>query len=163
MKKLSLAVAMLAAASMVVAPVAPSFASEAGESAALRYVAPQAMTSKQVHQRIVAHAQRGEAAILSKSQLDRLAATHPKLHAKLMMAYNTGTVPSLTAKEKKMLTAQTQANLEQYKAGNPAAVHLGTAAVLSGGAWFVIGFLGVVAFLLFLYFFTPNLFRRHAV
>lgn len=158
MKKLSFVAAMFAALSMVVTPVAPSFASEAGESGKLRYVEPQTLKSKHVRQKIAMHAERGEAAILSKAQLDRLAATNPKLHAKLMTAYNTGTVPSLSATEKKMLTAKTNANLEEYKAGNP--VHVGTAAALSGGAWFAVGFLAVVAFILFLYFVAPNIFRR---
>lgn len=157
MKKLSFVIAMLAALSMVVTPVAPSFASEAGESGTSRFVEPQATKSKQVRQQIAAHAQRGDAAILSKAQVDRLAATNPKLHAKLMKAYNAGTAPSLTPTEKKMLTAKTNANLEQYKAGNPA--YVGGVAALSGGAIFIVFFLGGIALLLLLYLIAPELFR----
>ena len=158
MKTVNFAVAMLAAVSMVVTPVAPSFAFDAPGGRAEQVAKLQAVTAKSTHQKIATHAERGEAAILSKAQVDRLATTNPKLHARLMAAYNSGTVPSLTAKEKKMLIATTQANLKQYKAGDPRIV--GTAAVLSAGGWFVVGFLVVVALLMFLHIFAPSVFYR---
>lgn len=158
MKVLSLAVAMLAAVSMVVTPVAPSFAQGLDDSRYMPKVQAQSVTAKASRQKITAHAERGEAAILSKAQMDRLAKSDPKLHARLMTAYDNGSVPSLTPKEKKMLTAMTQSNLETYKAGGDP-VTLGTGLVLAGGAWFAVGFLAVVAFLIFLYFVAPSLFR----
>ena len=110
MKTMSFAVAMIAAISMVVTPVAPSFAFDLSSSRAAQAAKPQAVNTKLTRQTIATHAERGEAAILSKVQMDRLAASNPKLHARLMAAYNSGTVPAMTAKEKKMLTAITQAN-----------------------------------------------------
>ena len=159
MKTVNFAVAMLAAISMVVTPVAPSFAFDAPGGRAEQVAKPQAVSAKSTRQKIATHAERGEAAILSKAQVDRLATTNPKLHARLMAAYNSGTVPSLTAKEKKMLIATTQANLKQYKAGDPGGI-VGTAAVLSVGGWFVVGFLVVVVLLMFLHIFAPSVFYR---
>lgn len=156
MKKLNFAVAMLAAAAMVVTPVAPSFAQEADRYATR--MQQQAVVSKlETRRKIAHHAERGEAAILSKAQVDRLARTNPKLHARLMAAYNSGTVPKLTQAEKKMLTATTQANLKEYKAGDP--VTLGTSALITAFGWFAIGLIGVVALLIFLYWVAPGLFR----
>jgi len=158
MKKLNFAVAMLAAASMVVTPVAPSFAMD--DSRYLPKVQESVVKGKQTSRdKIIAHAQAGEAAIVSKAQMDRLAKTNPKLHARLMAAYNAGTVPSLSAAEKKMLVATTKSNLEQYKAGMPAPVYVAGTAWLAAGAWFAIGLIGIAAILIFIYFFFPQLFR----
>lgn len=155
MKKASFVVAMFAAVSMVVTPVTPVQASEPGESGASRFVAA---TAAQPRQKIASHAQKGEAAILSKAQVDQLAKTNPKLHARLMAAYNSGTVPTLSAAEKKMLASVTQSNLEQYKAGNPYAFGVGGAALASGG-WFVVGLIAFVALLLFFFSINPSIFR----
>ncbi len=157
MKKLNFAVAMIAAVSMVVTPVAPSFAQD--DSRFMPKVQESVLKGKQAsREKIVAHAQRGEAAIVSKAQMDRIAKTNSKLHARLMAAYNSGTVPSLSAAEKKMLVATTKSNLEQYKAAGPVQYAV-AAAWLAPGAWFAIGLLGLVAIFIFLYFFFPQLFR----
>ncbi len=155
MKKLNFAVAMVAAVSMVVTPVVPSFAQEADRYAPA--MQQQVVSKTDTRNKIARHAERGEAAILSKAQVDRLARTNPKLHARLMAAYNSGAVPSLTQSEKKMLAATTQANLKDYKAGDPGLV--GTAVVLTAGFWFAIGLIGVVALLIFLYWVAPHIFR----
>jgi hypothetical protein len=156
MKKLSFAVAMLAAVSMVVTPVAPSLAQEVDRYAPA--MQQQAVSKMDTRQKIAHHAARGEAAILSKAQVDRLARTNPKLHARLMAAYNSGTVPSLTQSEKKMLAATTQANLKEYKAGGPAGV-LAPALAITAFGWFAFGLIGFVALLIFLYWVAPNIFR----
>jgi hypothetical protein len=163
MKKLSFAVAMIAAVSLVVTPVAPAFAQK-DDSRYLPAVQQAALTKSEARQKIVAHAERGEAAILSKAQVDQLARTNPKLHAKLMTAYNSGTVPSLTPAEKKMLVATTKSNLAQYKAaGDPlslgAGIGVAHAAAISALGWFVIGFIGLAVLLILLYWFAPQLFR----
>ena len=153
MKKLNFAVAALAAVSMVVTPIGPSFAQDAD-----RYAHQQVVSKTDARNKIVRHAERGEAAILSKAQVDRLAKTNPKLHARLMAAYNNGTVPKLTQSEKKMLASVTQSNLKEYKAaGDP--ITVSTALVLTAGAWFAIGLIGLVALLIFLYWVSPNIFR----
>jgi hypothetical protein len=158
MKKLNFAVAMIAAVSMVVTPVAPSFAQD--DSRFMPKVQESVVKGKQAsREKIVAHAQRGEAAIVSKAQMDRIAKTNPKLHARLMAAYNAGTVPSLSVSEKKMLVATTNSNLEQYKAGLPAPAYVAGSAWLAAGAWFAIGLIGVAALLIFLYVFFPQIFR----
>lgn len=158
MKKTSFAVAMLAAISMVVTPVAPSFAKD--DSRYLPAVQESVVKGKQTsREKITAHAQAGEAAIVSKAQMDRLARTNPKLHARLMAAYNAGTVPSLTAAEKKMLVATTKANLDQYKAGGVGVEYVAAAAWLAPGAWFAIGLIALVALFIFLYMIAPALFR----
>jgi hypothetical protein len=158
MKKTSFVVAMLACISMVVTPVAPSFAQD--DSRFMPKVQESVVKGKQEsRERIVAHAQAGEAAIVSKAQMDRLAKSNPKLHARLMAAYNAGTVPSLSAAEKKMLVATTKSNLEQYKAGMAIETYAVGSAWLAAGAWFAIGLIGVAALLIFLYVFFPQLFR----
>jgi hypothetical protein len=157
MKKLNFAVAMVAAVSMVVTPVAPSFAQD--DSRFMPKVQEAVVSKTDARGKVMRHAERGEAAIVSKVQMDRIAKTNPKLHARLMAAYNAGTVPSLSASEKKMLVATTQANLEQYKAGLPAPVYAAGGVWLAAGAWLAIGLIGVAALLIFLYFFAPQLFR----
>jgi hypothetical protein len=156
MKKLNFAVAMLAAVSMVVTPVVPSFAQEVDRYAPA--MQQQVVSKMDTRQKIARHAERGEAAILSKAQVDRLARTNPKLHARLMAAYNNGTVPSLTQAEKKMLASVTQSNLKQYKAaGDP--ITLSTGVIITAFGWFAIGLIGVVALLIFLNWVAPHLFR----
>lgn len=178
MKAISFSIAMLAAASMVVSPVSPSYAAAAkrekasdnvgiaqsienGLGAALKTAQrhasvaapaqPKVERTKRVQ--VAKHAQRGEAAILSKAQVDRLAVTNPELHSKLMTAYRNNAVPALTAGEKKILSAMTSANLASYKAGFPAE-STATAALLSGGGWFVVAFI-VIVVLLLLWNFSP--------
>jgi hypothetical protein len=124
MKKMGLALALVACVSMTVVPVAPSFAATP---------AP-----KPAQQQLVDHAKRGEAIILSQAQLDRLATTNKTLHAKIVKAHQTGSVPKLTVAEKKMLSTMTAGNLDEFKAGHVATV------------WIVIAVVAVVLLL-----FTP--------
>jgi hypothetical protein len=117
MKKMGLALALVACVSMTVVPVAPSFAA-----------APPA--PKAAQQQLVDHAARGEAIILSQAQLDRLATTNKALHAKIVKAHQTGSLPKLTASEKKMLRTMTAGNLDAFKAGwDPATVWIVVAVV----------------------------------
>ena len=155
MKKLNFAVAALAAVSMVVTPVAPSFAQDDRYAPKMQQ---QVVSKTDARKKIARHAERGEAAILSKAQVDRLAKSNPKLHARLMTAYNSGTVPALTQSEKKMLASVTQSNLKEYKAGDPG-LAVGTAAAFGVGFWFAIGLIGLVAFLIFLNWVSPGFFR----
>lgn len=157
MKKLNFAVAMIAAVSMVVTPVAPSFAQD--DSRFMPKVQELVVSKADARGKVVRHAERGEAAIVSKAQMDRIAKINPKLHARLMAAYNAGTVPSLSAAEKKMLVATTKSNLQQYKAGFAVETYAVSSVWLAAGAWFAIGLIGVVAFLIFLYIVAPQLFR----
>jgi hypothetical protein len=157
MKKLNFAVAMIAAVSMVVTPVAPSFAQDDGRF--MPKVQQSVVAKTDARGKVVRYAERGEAAILSKAQMDRIAKANPKLHARLMAAYNSGTVPSLSAAEKKMLVATTKQNLEQYKAGYAVESYIAASAWLAPGAWFALGLIGVVALFIFLYIFFPQLFR----
>jgi hypothetical protein len=157
MKKLNFSVAMIAAVSMVVTPVAPSFAQD--DSRFMPKVQESVVSKAAARGKVVRHAERGEAAIVSKAQMDRIAKSNPKLHARLMAAYNAGTVPSLSAAEKKMLVATTKSNLEQYKAGIAIESTVAASAWLAAGAWFAIGLIGVAALLIFLYVFFPQIFR----
>jgi hypothetical protein len=103
LKRLSFVVAMLAAISLVVSPVAPAYA--------------QAMKSdKARNEVIVSQAKKGNIAILSKAQMTALKVTNPRLHAKLWTAYQKGTLPSLTAGEKKVVAAFTSKNLQKFTA-----------------------------------------------
>ncbi len=111
MKKMGLVLALLSSVSMTVLPVAPSYAAAA---------APKAPTQ----QVLVDHAARGNVAILSQAQMNTLAASHPTLHAKLLAAYQKGTVPSLTASEKKLVRSMTAQNLDAVKAGDGGATAL---------------------------------------
>jgi hypothetical protein len=116
MRKMGLALALLASVSMTVLPVAPSYAATPTTPKA-------AMTEKSAKQALVRHAERGEAAILSQAQLDRLAVTHKRLHAKIVAANQAGEVPKLTASEKKLLRTMTAQNMDAFKAGwDPATV-----------------------------------------
>ena len=49
--------------------------------------------------------------------MNDLARTHPALHAKLMEAYRTLSVPRLTADEKELVNQITAGNLAAFKAG----------------------------------------------
>jgi hypothetical protein len=104
LKRLSLALALLAAASLVISPVAPAYAHAVkSEKAKTEWIAGQA--------------KKGNIAILSTQQMRVLAVTNPKLHAKLWTAYQKGSVPKLTRGEKKYVTAVTTKNLKQFAAG----------------------------------------------
>lgn len=111
---------------MTVVPVAPSFAASEAP-------APKAATSAQTaKQKLANHAARGEAIILSQAQLDRLATTNKALHAKIVKAHQTGTVPKLTAAEKKQMRVMTAGNLDAFKAGwDPATVWIVVAVVVA--------------------------------
>lgn len=121
MRKTGFALAMLAAITMTVVPVAPSFAA--------------APAPKSTEQKFIDHAKRGDVAVLSKAQMRALALSNPKLHAKLMKAYETSTVPRLSAAEKQYVRNLTQANLDSFKAGD-------------GGAWIVVAIVAVVLLIL---------------
>lgn len=138
--KLGMMLAVLAAASLVMAPVAPALA------ATPEAVAAQ-MSNATVRAKLVQHAKRGEAAILTKRQVDKLARTNPDLHKRLMAAYQTNSVPKITAAEKRMLAGMSEQNLGKFKAGT---------VVVAGAAvpWFVWGFFIIVAILIFWYWVT---------
>lgn len=165
MKRTSFALAVLAALSMIVSPVAPAYAAggDAGGTPAQTSSAKPAKKAKlsaerqQIRSKIAAHAERGEAAILSKAQVDRLKVTNPKLHAKIMAAYYSNTIPELSPAEKKMLHATTQKNLAQYKAGDPGAGLLwGGSTAFGVAGWFVVGFIVFVLFLVILDWMQPG-------
>jgi hypothetical protein len=185
MKKISFALALLAAISIVVQPVAPAYATIADEPvqsapaqkldlpAVQRSLAAaqtleefilDAQINRDVRDTLAHHAGQGEAAILSRAQMDDLARTHPALHAKLMNAYRTMSVPHLTMDEKRLVDQMTAGNLAAFKAGlttgceqpverNLGTVHLAAAGPISvatgslencnnnnaTGAWVVIG------------------------
>jgi hypothetical protein len=107
--RFGMAFAVLAAVSLVISPVAPAFAANG--------IAPGAITHQQVKAKIARHAERGEAAILTKQQMDRLARTNPGLHRKVMAAYRTNSIPKVTAAEKRLLNQMTSRNIESFKAG----------------------------------------------
>lgn len=141
--KFGMMLAVLAAVSLALLPVTPALAA-----------APQAISAKMsnsaVRAKLVQHAKRGEAAILTKRQLDQLARTNPDLHKRLMAAYGTSTVPKVTAAEKRMLAGMSERNLGQFKAGS----------VVVGAAipWFVWGFFIIVVFLVLYYLITGKTF-----
>jgi hypothetical protein len=135
--KFGMAFAVLAALSLVISPVAPALAANG--------VAPAAITHAQAKAKIVHHAERGEAAILTKAQMDRLARANPSLHRKVMVAYRTNTIPQVTAAEKRLLGRMTSRNLESFKAGTLAV------AAAAGPPAIVVAFLIIVLLLLVLY------------
>lgn len=100
--------ALLATVSMTAVPVAPSLAA----------------TSKPVtaEQKMANYARKGDLAILSQAQMSVLAQTSPTLHAKLLKASQTGTVPKLNAAEKAQVRQLTAANIDAFRAGDPATV-----------------------------------------
>jgi hypothetical protein len=124
MKKLSLALAVAAALSTVVVPIAPASAATAVARTAS-------------HGALANHAERGNAIILSQTQLNGLARSNPQLHAKLMAAYRTNSIPQLSKGEKRTVQAITQKNMADYKAGHVAA-----------WVWVVIALAIVVLFIL---------------
>jgi sensor c-di-GMP phosphodiesterase-like protein len=104
LKRLSLALALLAAASLVISPVAPAYAASIkSDKAKTEWIAKQAKS--------------GNIAILSTKQMSVLAKANPKLHAKLWAAYQNNTVPNLTTTERKAVAAATTNNLQHFKAG----------------------------------------------
>jgi len=135
MKFLSLVLAFLAVIGIVVQPIAPAYAvtSDGLSGAANRHALsdPRLILAEQTldefilnaqigadaRQKLAAHAARGEAAVLSRAQMDDLARTRPALYAKLMHAYRTASTPNLTAQEKKFVDRLTAANIEAFKAG----------------------------------------------
>jgi hypothetical protein len=121
MRKTGFALAMIATIAMTVVPVAPSFAA--------------APAPKSAEQKFVDHARRGDIAILSTAQMRAIAQSNPKLHAKLMRAYETSTVPRLTAAEKKYVRDVTQKNLATFKAGD-------------GSGWIIVAVVAIVLLIL---------------
>jgi len=139
MKSFSFALALLAVVGVIVQPVAPAFAVTADEplptaqlhssnlppliqrelvvGETLDEFILNAQIDRKTREQLADSAQHGEAAILSREQMDCLARTHPALHAKLMNAYTS--IPKLTADEKKLLAQLTAENLSAFKAGAP--------------------------------------------
>ncbi|HML07532.1 MAG TPA: hypothetical protein VK430_05310 [Xanthobacteraceae bacterium] len=137
MKLISFSPALLAVVGIVLQPIAPAYAVTADEpitnavthAADLRgqpalivgqtldeYILD-AQISRKMREKLAYHAGQGEAAILSRAQMDDLARTHPTLHAKLTKAHRTLSVPHLTAAEKKLVAQMTADNLAAFKAG----------------------------------------------
>ena len=96
---------VLSALAMVVLPAMPSFA------------ATQAPVSA-TNQMIADYAMRGDIVVLSPEQMGMLALSNPALHAKLWTAHQNGTVPKLTAAEKRTVAALTAKNMDAIKAGH---------------------------------------------
>jgi len=140
--KLGMMLAVLAAVSLVISPIAPALA-------ATPEAVKATMSHSAVKAKIVQHAKRGEAAILTKRQVDQLARTNPNLHKRLMAAYRSNAVPKVTAAEKQMLAGMSERNLGKFKAGSVAVVASGVAI-----PWFVWGFFLLVIILIFLYSIT---------
>ena len=140
MKSISFALALLAALGIVVHPVAPAYAvtiDEPIEKALIQKAGSQIQPAlvvgetldefilntqipPDVRETLANRAGHGEAAILSQAQMNDLARTHPALHAKLMNAYRTLSIPKLTPAEKKLVDQMTAGNLDAFKAGFPA-------------------------------------------
>lgn len=141
MRSVSFAIALLAMVGVVIQPVVPAYAAKidgfkqnhsgaVGASSGLAVTDQtldefmlDAQISAQMRDKLAAHAARGEAAIMSRKQMDELAQTHPALYGKLMRAYRTASVPNLTADEKKLVDKMTAENIAAFKAGS--AVQLG--------------------------------------
>jgi hypothetical protein len=102
MKKLGLLLAFLACVSFSVTPMVPAAA---------------APSRAETEQRLASHVARGELVVVTPAQMERLAATHPRLHAKLEAASRDGTAPRMTAGERRIVAAMTAENLDQLKAG----------------------------------------------
>ena len=136
MKSISFALALLAAIGIVAQPIVPAYAVSADEPVHISQ--PQRPASQLVvgetldefilnsqmdrdtRDKLADHAQLGEAAIISQAQMNDLARTHPSLHAKLMNAYRTLSVPRLTADERRLVNQITAGNLAAFKAGDGA-------------------------------------------
>jgi hypothetical protein len=103
MRKSAFALALLAALSMTLAPISPSFA------------ASPAQANEQ--QRVM---KSGNVAVLSHEQMNVLAVSNPALHAKVQAAYDAGKVPKLSKAERRHLVSLTAENMDAMKAGNPA-------------------------------------------
>jgi hypothetical protein len=100
--------ALLATVSMTALPVTPSLAAST----------PQTTTE----QKMATYARKGDLAILSQAQMSVLAQSNPTLHAKLLKASQNGTVPKLNAAEKAQVRQLTAANIDAFRAGDPATV-----------------------------------------
>jgi len=138
MRFLSFVLAALAVVGIVVQPIVPAYAVTAGGLAGAansRSLSdPRLILAEQtldefildaqiradMREKLASHAARGEAAILSRAQMDELSRTRPGLYAKLMKAYRTASMPNLTAEEKKLVDGLTAGNVENFKAGRPA-------------------------------------------
>jgi len=138
MKSISFVLALLAAIGLVVQPVAPAHAMTADEppqsvlmhghelglqprlsaTESLDEFILNAQFAREIREKLVYHAQRGEAAILTQAQMNDLAQTHPALHAKLLHAYRTASMPHLTVAEKTVVDQITAGNLADFKAGD---------------------------------------------
>jgi hypothetical protein len=105
---MGLVLALLSTMSMTVLPVAPSFAATSAPVS--------------TEQKMTNYAKSGDLAVLSQAQMSQLAVSHPALHNKLLKASQNGTVPKLTAAEKKMVRTMTASNMDAFKAGDPATV-----------------------------------------
>ncbi|HZT27198.1 MAG TPA: hypothetical protein VFA57_15980 [Pseudolabrys sp.] len=141
MRKFGLLLALVATLSLTFLQIAPSFASEHADRG-----------------RLLDLARRGDIAIVTSAQMQLLAQSNPRLHAKLQAAYQLQTPPQLTAAEKAVVHRLTRTNVRQIKAGQvqvvvnkpspPAATTpdlsaVMTACVTAGSA--VLGFLGPFA------------------
>ena len=104
MRKISFALALLASVSMTIIPVTPSQAASPARSAPAQEL-------------VATHAANGNLAVLSPEQMDQLARTNPRLHAKLQTASVKGTVPKLSASEKQLVRKMTAQNMDQIRAG----------------------------------------------
>jgi hypothetical protein len=178
MKCISFVLAAVAALGIIVEPVAPSFAmttvdDQAAPSFAttandslIYQIAAKSGDSVAIRQQIASHAERGNTAILSAAQMESLATSNPALYAKLMTAYRSNTMPSLTPDEKKLMKQMTARNLTQFKAGNLICVAgPGVCAIATTGGtgvtaagWFIFGFMGLVFLLILGSWSDPNWF-----
>ncbi len=179
MKLISFALALLAVIGFVVQPIAPAYAARVdgfvGDAQTKQDFGRQvfgeqrsvlagqtldefildAQISPKLRERLADHAARGEAAILSRAQMNDLARKHPLLYGKLMHAYRTASTPKLTADEKKLVDQLTAGNIAAFKAGTVESLGCGQTASAgslvgllpencasssnSAGAWVVVG------------------------
>jgi hypothetical protein len=129
----SFILAVIAAISTAVIPVAPSYAAASSSDRA-----PTAT--------LMAQANQGNIAVLSQEQMSDLYRTRPQLHTKLMDAYYGGKQPTLTVEEKRLLQTITARNMKEFKAGHPVVA----AGIWAAVAWYVFAFLGLtIALIIF--------------
>jgi len=104
MKRTGFVLAFVAAVSMTVLPATPSFA-------AMPVTRTIANLQTGIAEQTVAHA------VLSPAQMAKLARSNPSLHSKLVRASKAGTMPSLTASEKRLVRSLSAQNVDAVKAG----------------------------------------------